>query len=165
MILAAYGVVPRTIRLLCTYWVCLNMVARSGGYFWLPCKGDYGVTQGDPLYPTIFNVVMDVIICHCVAVVAPTEDGMEGLVISIQELASYFYASNGLFALTHPERLQRTVYVLVGLFNRFGLRTNARKMVSMAFQPCHAPGQISSESYGWQMTGTGPSFQERQRRR
>ena len=60
--IAAYGVSPRTIRLLQTYWGRLNMVARAGGYFGIPFKGYRGVTQGNPLYPTIFNMVVDAVI-------------------------------------------------------------------------------------------------------
>ena len=39
-------------------------------------KGYSGVTQGNPLSPTAFNVVVDAVIHYWVAVVAPTEDGM-----------------------------------------------------------------------------------------
>ena len=38
------------------------MVARAGGYYEAAFKGDRGVTQGDPVYPTIFNVVVDVVV-------------------------------------------------------------------------------------------------------
>ena len=61
------------------------MVARAGGYFWIPFKECHGVTQGDPLSLTIFNVVVDAVINHCVTVVAPTKDGTEGLGLSIQD--------------------------------------------------------------------------------
>ena len=35
------------------------MVARAGGYFGMPFKGYRIITQGYPLSPTIFNVVVD----------------------------------------------------------------------------------------------------------
>ena len=38
------------------------MVARAGGYYGKSFKGFRGVTQGDPLYPTIFNVVVDTVV-------------------------------------------------------------------------------------------------------
>ena len=44
-----------------------------------PFKGYYGVTQGDPLYTTIFNMLVDAIIRHWVTVVAPMEARAEGL--------------------------------------------------------------------------------------
>ena len=42
------------------------MVARAGGYYGEYFKGDQGVTQGDPLSPTIFNVVVDAVVRHWV---------------------------------------------------------------------------------------------------
>ena len=40
------------------------MVARAGGYCGAAFKGGRVVTQGDPLYPTTFNVVLDVVVRH-----------------------------------------------------------------------------------------------------
>ena len=52
------------------------------------------------MYPTIFNVVVEDVIRHWVEVVAPTEDGTEVLGLSIQDLAAYFYAEDGLITST-----------------------------------------------------------------
>ena len=38
-LLTAYGVGPRTVRLIRMYWDRLTMVAKAGGCFGLPCKG------------------------------------------------------------------------------------------------------------------------------
>ena len=83
-ILAAYEFGPRTIQLFWTYCGRLTMVARAEGYFGLPSKGYHGVTQVDPLYPMLFNVVMESVIHHWVTVVALTKDGREGLGLSIR---------------------------------------------------------------------------------
>ena len=40
------------------------MVPRAGGYYGTGFKGGRGVTQGDPLSPTIFNVVVDAVVRH-----------------------------------------------------------------------------------------------------
>ena len=42
------------------------MVARAGGYYRIAFQGARGVTQGDPLSPTIFNVVVDAVVRHWV---------------------------------------------------------------------------------------------------
>ena len=100
-----------------------------------------------------------------VTVVAPTKDGREGLGMSIQDLAAYFYAENDLVTLTQLERLQRVFDLLTGLLDRVGLRKNTKKTVSMACQPFHATGRVAPVAYGQWTTGTGPIFQERQQRR
>ena len=63
-ILEGYGIGPSARRLLKTYWRRLTMVARAGRYYGEAFKGERGVTQGDPLSPTIFNVVVDAVVRH-----------------------------------------------------------------------------------------------------
>ena len=48
-ILEGYGMGPRALRLLRLYWARLRMVARAGGYYGAPFRGERGVTQGNPL--------------------------------------------------------------------------------------------------------------------
>ena len=40
------------------------MVVKACGYFVPPFQGYRGVTQGDPLSLTVFNVVVDAVIRH-----------------------------------------------------------------------------------------------------
>ena len=35
-----------------------------GGYYKAPFHRERGVTQGNPLLPTIFNVVVETVVCH-----------------------------------------------------------------------------------------------------
>ena len=65
-ILEGYGVGPRARRLLWVYWRKSTMVARAGGYFGTGFKGARGMTQGDPLSLTIFNLVVDAVVRQCV---------------------------------------------------------------------------------------------------
>ena len=76
-ILEGYGVVPRALRLLQLYWVRLRMVARLVGYYGAPFCIDRGVTQGYPLLPTIFNVVVDAVFCHWEFLLVAEQEGGE----------------------------------------------------------------------------------------
>ena len=53
-----------------------------------------------PLSPTIFNVVVDVIIRHWVKMVMPTEEDTGWIGLTIIDLPAYLYANDGLMALT-----------------------------------------------------------------
>ena len=48
------------------------MVAKAGSYFGRLFKGYQGVMQGDPLSPTIFNMILVAVIRHWVTVVTPS---------------------------------------------------------------------------------------------
>ena len=48
----------------CIWEQKMSMAARAGGYYGASFKGVRGVTQGDPLSPTIFNVVVDAVVRH-----------------------------------------------------------------------------------------------------
>ena len=61
-ILEVYGLGPNTRRLLTNYWHRLIMVIRAGGYYGMTFGGDRGVTQGNSLFPTIFNVIVDAVV-------------------------------------------------------------------------------------------------------
>ena len=67
-ILKGYGLGPRACWLLWTYWSRLTMVARVGGYYGADFEGSRVVMQGYPLPPTIFNVVVDLLVRHWVSV-------------------------------------------------------------------------------------------------
>ena len=56
---------------------------RSGGSYGPPFKGYRGVTQGYPLSPKLFNMVIYTSICTWVTVVAATKAFMEVIVLLI----------------------------------------------------------------------------------
>ena len=72
------------------------MAARAGGYYGKAFKGARGVTQGDPLSPTIFNVVVDAVVRHWIeGLITETkekgETGREG-----RHQSAVFYADDGM---------------------------------------------------------------------
>ena len=66
---------PRSLRLLRRYWARLQMVALMGGYYGVTFRNERGVTQGGPLLPTIFNVVVDAVVRHWEALVVGETGG------------------------------------------------------------------------------------------
>ena len=101
---------------------------------------------------------MGTIIRHWATVVRPTEAGTGVLGLTIINLMDYFYAEDGVVALTQQERLQRAFEFLTGIFNCVGLRTNTTRTVGMVCQSCHAPGGMPEEAYARSATGQGPIF-------
>ena len=75
------------------------MVARAGGYFGADFKGDRGVTQRDPLYPTTFNMMVDVVVRHWLDV---TVEGAEDLGQEGRHQNALFYTDNGMVASSDP---------------------------------------------------------------
>ena len=117
--------------------------------------------QGNPLSPTIFNVVVDAVICHWVTVVMPSEAVTGGFGMTIIDLAAYFHAGVSLVASKRLGRLQMGLDVLTGPFDRVDLKENMEKTVGMVYQPCHASGGMSEEAYARRVTEKGPTFWER----
>ena len=114
-IMEGYGVVPVVFRLLQTYCRRMTMVARAGGYYGAAFQGTRGVTQGDPLSPTIFNVVVDAVVRHWLKLVVKGvedrgESGHEGRHHNI-----LFYADDGMVASLDPQWLQGGFSTLVSL--------------------------------------------------
>ena len=134
-ILEGYGMGPQSCRLLQTYWGRLSVVARAGGYYREAFKGDRVMTKGDPLSPTIFNLVVDAVVRHWVMMALAEsekrgERGSKG-----RHQADLFYADDSMVAFSDPRWIQWSFDTLVSLFDRVGLRTNVRKTVSMVCRP------------------------------
>ena len=144
------------------------MVAQDGGYCGAPFKSVCGVTQGYPLFTTVFNVVVDAVLQHWVTVVAVTEwsvepgaSGTESFGQYVQQLVGFFYAGDGLLALTQAIRLHWAFDNLKELFEQMFLRNNVSNTVSMDCQPCHTLGVHSVEAYILLIMREGLSFQVR----
>ena len=50
----------------------------EGGYYEETLRVERGITQGDQLLPTIFNVVVDEVVCHWESLVTEREGGGGG---------------------------------------------------------------------------------------
>ena len=126
-ILKEYGVGGRVQKLLMEYWERMTMVARAGSYYRKGFKGGMGVTQGDPLSPTIFNVVVDAVVRHwlTIAVKEAERRGERGR--EVRHQAALFYTDDGMLESSNPQWPKWSFTELMGLFDRVGLKTNCGK--------------------------------------
>ena len=74
-ILEGYVVGTTPLRLLHRYCERLNMVERAGEYYGENFRGERGLTQGEPMLPTIFNLVVDAVVRHWKSLVAEQKGG------------------------------------------------------------------------------------------
>ena len=144
---------PWARRILCVYWDRLEVVARAGGYYGETFQGLLGVIQVYPLYPTIFNVVVDTLVQHWIILVEGDVGGQDGLEREVLHRATFLYADDGVVASTDPVWLQGSFDTLTGLFDRVGIRTNFKKMVRIICLPYRVVGTQLVAAYKRRTTG------------
>ena len=81
-------------------------------------------------------MVVDTVLRHRISVVVEAEGEAvpEGFGWDVQHMAAYLYVDDGLLASKWVAKIYRVYNVLTEIFDRFGLRTNVSKTVSMACQ-------------------------------
>ena len=138
------------------------MVAKAGGYYRAALKGARDVTQGDPLPPTIFNVVVDAVLQNWVTVMTESAEERGGRGQEGRHQNLLFYVDDGMVALSDLRWFQGDFSTLVGLFGKVGLNNNVGKIVGMVCRPCQVVETQLEAAYGRRMTGVGNSYRERQ---
>jgi Reverse transcriptase (RNA-dependent DNA polymerase) len=149
-LLEGYGVGPNVLALLSNFWDNLQLVPRQGGFYGTPICSKRGVTQGDPLSPIIFNVVVDAVV-RCLRAVFP--DNLWGL----------FYADDGWLASTDPIIVQQALSAATNLFSQMGLQMNVGKTKSLCSQLGYVRHSVSTPAYRRRMTGEGDTYSARNR--
>ena len=152
-LLQQYGLGPNLLGLLSTFWHKLQVVPRQGGFYGKPIKSDRGVTQGDPLSPIVFNVVVD-------AVVREFRSRP-----NFGTLSTLFYADDGWVAGFDSELVQQGMDTLSDLFSRMGLMMNAAKTKAMIGFPGVAVHTLSTHAYFRRLSGVGETYLECKRRK
>jgi hypothetical protein len=155
-ILEGYGVGERCLRLLCNFWEHLVVVARQQNFYGNAFPSNRGTTQGDIISPTIFNIVTDAIVRTWFQQLE-----LEGIADVIR---ATFYADDGHIYSTNATALQRATDILVDLFTRMGLKTNAMKTKAMICAPPPSTTRISSPAYQRRMLdNSAPTYSARKR--
>ena len=113
----------QALRLIRTIWDEAILVCRASGYHGSPFSAERGVTQGGPLSPTIFKIMVDAIVREWVRQIelAGFDDS------DIRAIVTVFYADDGLLAARNPEVSQDSFDMLISLFERVLLEANTTK--------------------------------------
>ncbi|KAL7552528.1 hypothetical protein ACHAWF_016807 [Thalassiosira exigua] len=146
-ILRGYGVGPKTLRLIKLFWTLAEMVCRAGGNYGTPFGASRGVTQGGPLSPKLFNILVDAIVREWLRVLFGDDAALGLDEEMLRVLMALFYADDGFIASRDPDMLQEASDVLVGLFDRVGLVCNTTKTKALTFVPGKIRTRLSVSSY------------------
>jgi Reverse transcriptase (RNA-dependent DNA polymerase) len=145
-LLQAYGLGPNLSKMLENFWNNLRLVPCQSGFYGRPIRSERGVTQGDPLSPIIFNVVVDAIVRNLRAE------------MPFNSFSALFYADDGWLASQNPAHAHQALWISTDLFRRMGLQLNVGKTKSMCSDPGNLRYRISTPAYNQRMTGVGLTY-------
>jgi len=161
-ILKGYGVGRKVITLLRNFWEKEVLVARQGPFYGEPFSLQRGCTQGDPLSPTIFNIVEDAVLRFWSHRLQHADAGRS---VSAQDVSALYYADDGQVAGFDRDLVQAGFLDMCTLFRRMGLELNPGKTQSMVCGPRPYWTHISSPAYKRRLSGQGDSHRTRKRRK
>ena len=112
-----------------------KVVLKEGKYFGRPFCMMRGVTHGQPLSLTIFNIVVDAVVRACmVEVCGPQEEHHSfGWVLGKHNIV--LYEDDGRISGRNPLWVKTTLKAMVRVFERVGLQTNMGKTKAMVYTP------------------------------
>ena len=145
-ILRAAGVGEKALRLIARFWKYSVMACLAGGRYGRRFKARRGVTQGGPLSPTIFNLMVDAVVREWLSRALSPEEAREAI-LQVRQLMAAFYADDAVVASRDPVKLQDSFNELTALFDRVGLKTNAKKTEVMVMTPGWIRAKLSPEDY------------------
>ena len=100
------------------------MVTKAGKYYGRPFSTGRGVTQGDPVYLTLFNIIVDAVVRETLKEICGPQEAQHGFGWSVREHNICFYADDRQIAGRYPIWVQTVLTTMVRMFDRVGLQTN-----------------------------------------
>ena len=122
-----------------------------------------GAPQGDLFSPKEFNVNVDCVVPHWLMLAIDDNGNVleAGLGPTVADKLALFYADDGVVSSTESQWIQRTIDVLLGLFQRIGLKCNVQKTHMMVCYPTLRHNEISGTAYKRRLTGEGDTYRQR----
>ena len=114
--------------------------------------------QGDPVYPTVFNIVVDELVRVVLMEVYRTQEAQYGLGWAAREHNKLLFVYNGLIAGHNPIWIQTTLTADVRTFDRVGLQKNLGKTEATVCIPGFIWGKQRVGAYKRRETGEVSTF-------
>jgi hypothetical protein len=148
LILEGYGAGPNMVWLVRNFWKEATMVCRASGNYSEPFQAGRGVTQGGPLSPKLFNILVVAVARECMRELQGGSELNEAETDQLMpSFFAIFYVDDAYLASWDPDFLQRALDILVDLFTRVGLETNVQKTQTMICTPGRIRTQLPTTSY------------------
>ena len=135
-----------------------GVVAWAGKYYSAPFQVSCGVTQGDPLSPTSFKMVVYAVIRHWVRLVTGEESGPEVFGQAGKWLAAFLNADERIFSSPRPAHFQADLDMMMCIFDRVVICTNVNETVGVVYHPCLIFEGHLEAAYTRRMSEVGPYF-------
>ena len=131
---------------------------KTGKLYWRPFSTGRVVTQGDPVSPAIFNILVDAVVRASLLEVCGPQEAQHGFRWAVGELNISFYAGDGRIAERNPIWVQTELMAMVRIFERVCLQTNPSKTRAMVCTSGFIWGQQVFEAYKQRATVEGLKF-------
>ena len=111
------------------------MVKKAGKYYGRPLSTEIGVTQGDLVSPTLFNIMVDELVRDTFQENCGPQEDQHDFRWSAGEHNICFYADDGRIAGRYPIWVQTALTTRVRFFERVVLQTNLNNTKAVICTP------------------------------
>ena len=119
-LLRGYGLGLNLSRLLKSYWKRQRIAPKMGKCLGTAFGKGRGVTQGDPTYPMILNIVVDAVVWTVLEMVYIPQEAQHGMGWVEGDINLVLYADDGRIVGWEYDRAQYELTVMLARFRRMG---------------------------------------------
>ena len=149
--------------LIAYHWDNLMFVPNENRFLGMPLSTVRGVTQGNPMSPMIFNILVDAVVRETLEVVCGTQEVQNGMGWAVGEHNLIFYMYDGSTGGRYHIWVQDALTVSVAMFRQLGLDKKLEKTNTLVCTTGYIYRKCSEAAYKQRATGEGGTFRERKR--
>jgi hypothetical protein len=133
---------PKILQLIIIFWEQSELICKAVRDSRPVFKAKYGITQGIPVLPTIFSLMVDASVR---AWLVKIDAVME--IVDVRRLMACFYTGDGYMVAHNLALLQRAFNSFYVLCDSVGLKTNTKKTKAMIFLPGYIHTCLSVDAF------------------